>query len=94
MFDTSKKERIHIEEMIDSALEDPKGLADHIQSLLLEVGIDPNLETILSFVNGVIFGVVGKNIRQWEKANETNYVSIMERRSWELRQAIIKAMNQ
>lgn len=48
--------RTMIEKMIDSWMKDPKVTEETYRFILKEQGIKPNLETVLSFIAGIILG--------------------------------------
>ncbi len=53
-----RKARALLEKMIDGILENPKEREDIYSYVLSEQGIEPNLETILSFIMGFLTGVL------------------------------------
>jgi hypothetical protein len=77
--------RIKIEKAIDSFLESPSEYEDHFKSALTTLGINPDQDTILAFICGYILGrdEFSKNF-DWGE-----YLDIMQRRTWELRQAFM-----
>ena len=48
--------RTMIEKMIDSWMKDPKVTEETYRFILEKQGIEPNLETVLSFIAGIIYG--------------------------------------
>lgn len=55
MSELDEKTRLYIEKSIDIALTDPN-LEAEVKKYLLNMGIDPRLETMLSFITGTVFG--------------------------------------
>ena len=99
-----KDTRIFIEEAIDDALADPNIISE-FKRYLLEMGIEPNLETILSYITGMIMGLaIGQlpiiRIKQGKpikipKDERTFFLSaaseLLTRRAMELRQHLVKS---
>jgi len=77
--------RTKIEKAIDSFLESPSEYEDHFKSALITLGIEPDLDTILAFICGYILGR-----DEFSKSFDWGeYLEIMKRRAWELRQAFV-----
>ena len=92
--------RMIIENDIDGVLEDPVENEQEFKKALAKMGIDPNLETVLSFVSGFLVGQGLINIHNTLKlkkdseefAEQLNALEqLISRRAWELRDAMIKA---
>ena len=71
------------------------GLEESIRSVLREQGIEPNLEIVLSYIAGNIFGLAmawyaSKYQRQMNEDEGTAVLRFTKRRAYELREAFIK----
>ena len=86
--------RAALEESIDNFLEDAEG-SEKIISIILEAqGIEPNLETLLSFIVGNAWGLMiafytTRYQRGMNDDESKDFIQVMKRRAWELRQAFI-----
>ena len=96
--------RLLIEEIIDKYLKDPNAQTD-TKETLVEMGIQPNLETTLSLITGQILGVSmgmwlvkrlrdGKSINPPDEDDSNIFareaVELITRRAMELRQHFVK----
>ncbi|GAH37057.1 unnamed protein product [marine sediment metagenome] len=89
--------RLFIEEAIDKCLSKPLEEYETRSKQLASIGIEPNLETVLSYISGLIMGVV-VTYTLVEKVNDAEvktYIKstreLLERRAWELREAFSRA---
>ena len=94
MVDLDNDARIAVERSIDTMIKDAKNIDENYKGILIAQGIEPNLETLLSFINGFIFGIVnGIYLLKYKRvliSEETiELVNLLKRRGWELRQAIV-----
>ena len=85
-----------LESNIDDVLKSPSVFEDTSKIMLQVLGIEPNLETTLSivsgFLNGLIFGYYQiKEHRGMNEQEMLDFLTIMKRRVWEMRQAFIEA---
>jgi len=91
-----KELRSALEETIDNFLNDAERSERHVSDILREQGIEPNLETVLSYIAGIIMGWAMASYavtrRKAMNTDEGNAVlTFMKRRAYELREAFIKA---
>ena len=89
-----KDARNIIETNLDTFLKHPKETEMAIRSSLIKQGIEPNLETVLAFLNGLMVGILrGYYIIKFQKNptpdEEMEYYEILKRRAMELRSAFI-----
>ena len=89
-----KEARSNIEDTVDLLLKDPKKYEVSYSEALKKLGIEPSLETVLSFSSGYILGLTAGHIisryKRIMKIEEvTEFLNLMKRRAWELRQAFI-----
>ncbi|MFH0748674.1 MAG: hypothetical protein V1915_01975 [Candidatus Bathyarchaeota archaeon] len=88
--------RTVVEKNVDSIIKDPEKSEKRFSLFLTIQGIEHNLETILSFINGLLFGMandmnVVKNHRSIESEEEVlELMNLLKRRAWEMRQVFIK----
>ena len=87
--------RLALEKTIDRHINDPKSIEKELSSILIIQGIEPNLETNLSFLFGIFYGMTisyyaSKYSRYMYEAETSNFLEIIKIRSWELRQAIMR----
>lgn len=83
-----------VEEEIDNILKSPKETEEDARFVLTLQGIEPNLETVLSSITGMILGRVMQVYRLIYKRKMTpdeliELVELLKRRAFELRQAFI-----
>ncbi len=87
--------RAAVEKNVESIIKNPKKAETMFSLFLTAQGIEPNLETILSFINGLLFGMTNdmtviKYHRSLESEEEIiEIVNLLKRRAWEMRQAFI-----
>ena len=86
--------RIVVEKNIDSMINTPKETEETYRFIIGDQGIEPNLETILSFVTGMLMGVVdgfyySKYKRLMDNDERNELLELLKRRAFELRQAFI-----
>ena len=86
--------RVKLEEFLDIILSDRDKFKKSFSIVLEDQGIEANLETILSFIAGDTFGVTTgmyhiKHERSMNVDEMSDYLQILKRRAWELRQAFI-----
>lgn len=89
-----KDVRIKLEKEVDSILKDPKWVEETFSSALRAQGIEPNLETILSFITGLLVGIADgvyflKFSRSMNSDEIVELVELLKRRAFEIRQAFI-----
>jgi len=94
MADFLKEARLSIEKNFDAIIKDPRLSEEKFSAILRIQGIEPNLEALLSFISGMLFGttdamyVIMKNRHMnYEEVIEFN--KLLKRRAWEMRQAFI-----
>ena len=86
--------RSYLESNIDMMLSDPDWWERNISNLLQRQGIEATLETILSYISGMLGGHVDGFYQSHYSRKITNdewleFDQIMKRRAWEIRQAFI-----
>jgi len=89
-----EKTRLWIETSIDEILENKEKYEKSTRIALRAQGIQPNLETVLSFITGtacgLIFGYYRVKYNRDPSENETiELLQILKRRSSELREAFV-----
>jgi hypothetical protein len=90
-----KDARNIIETNLDTFLKHPKETEMTIRSSLIKQGIEPNLETVLAFLNGLMVGILrGYYIIKVKRSptpdEEMEYYEVLKRRAMELRSAFIE----
>ena len=85
--------RTMIERMSDSWMKDPKATEETYRFILEKQGIEPNLETVLSFIAGIIVGASDgaysiKYNRLMNVDERKELTDLMNRRIFEIRQAL------
>lgn len=88
-----KKLRLAIEETIDNLLKE--GTEENVRSILIEQGIEPTLETVLSHIAGTIFGLAnGYYAAGYKRPMNTDegmeLLKFIKRRVYELREEFVK----
>ena len=88
--------RIIVESNIDIIIKEAKKSEEFHRLILMEQGIEPNLETILSYITGFLSGIVAgfylhKYKRNMNSNEEKELLKLMKRRAWELREVFINA---
>ncbi len=87
----SAPERGNVEAAIDAFLEDPSGFTSKIESDLRKIGIEPSIDAVLSMFFGVLLGLSSATQKESElRGHMEALLPLLERRGWEMRQAIIK----
>jgi len=86
--------RIALEKNIDSILKDPEDHEKTWRSMLIGQGIEPNLETVLSFLIGDLYGLVWgyyifRHARDMNIEEHKDLIAVLRRRAFELREAFI-----
>ena len=86
--------RAVLEKNIDSVLEKPEEREEIYSSTLKEHGIEPNLETILSFITGFLTGLMAQfyvsKYGRFLNADEIGELTeLMKRRAFEIRMAFM-----
>jgi len=86
--------RVALEEAFDSFIREPKKYEKGFSTLLRMVGIEPNLDSILSFISGCMYGCMIAYYRNSYRRSPTKeeyraFNEWIKRRAWELRQAFI-----
>jgi len=94
MGDLDNDARIAVEKSTDKMIKDAKNIDENYKSILIAQGIEPNLETLLSFINGFIFGIVSgiylfKHKRALNSEETIELINLLKKRTFKLRQAII-----
>ena len=87
--------RLALENFIDQVLKDPEQYEALIKIVLRSQGIEPTLDSCLSLVAGYSLGGVISFYavtlkREMNDDEINNYVQLMKRRAWEIRQAFIE----
>ena len=90
-----KDARVVLETNIDYVLKDPSGWEKTVKYSLSQSGIEADLEQVLAFTAGDLFGIFYLFIMQKMNRKPTpkefdEFSDIMKRRAWEIRQALIK----
>jgi len=88
-----RKIRAAFEEAIDNFIKEPDS-EENISVILQAQGIEPNLETVLSFIAGTAWGLVQgyyvtRHGRMMKTEENEEFIQLMKRRAWELRQAFL-----
>lgn len=96
MKDLDDEVRILVEKNIDAIIKKPKEIEEAYRFILREQGIQPNLETILSFITGMLAGIADSFYRfKYERLTNLDekdeLIELLKRRAFELRQAFIGA---
>lgn len=92
----SAERRGKLEQMFDTILEDPEKYENLGRQALVAFGVEPNLETVLAFMSGLYFLMVGakyaakEDLTDEEKKEVQEMFDVIKRRSWEIRDAMIK----
>jgi hypothetical protein len=99
MVEIDERIRGLLEKRIDEILKQPKSFFDIYTEFLEAVGIEPNLETILSLEMGYIYGVINGaynmiHNRTMTQEEFSELTRILNLRAYEIRIAIIKARSQ
>jgi len=86
--------RLAVEKIVDEILKDPEVSLQAYSSGLMEVGIQPGLETILAFIAGMLYGIAGgiyakKYNRIMTKEEFREFFDLLGRRAWELRREFV-----
>lgn len=85
-----------VETNVDNVLKDPKRYEKIFGTFLLMTGIEPNLETLLSYLIGYWVGLVDSyffiKYRRFMNVDQRDeLIKILKRRAWELRQAFMRS---
>lgn len=94
MKDLDPDERSLLEEAIDKILKNPEKTEEDVRWVLRTQGIEPNLETVLSFITGVIYGGLSifhqfKYKRDLNPDEQAESIQLLKRRAFEMRQVFI-----
>lgn len=87
------------EMLMDNYLDDPLYSYNWVEHWLAFQGIEPTLETVLSHISGVVYGImVGKEVTtlkgdEFEEYRAEIY-TLIARRAWELQEAFSKTKSQ
>lgn len=86
--------RSMLEEMVDSILKRPKDTESGFRSYLKAIGIEADLEAVLSFIAGYLYGSLrawtGVSYRRAPNAEELNeFISLIRRRASEIREVFL-----
>ncbi len=89
--------RVEFEKFIDKIEKDPETYHQTVKNSLYIFGIEPDLDSILSYISGAAwtnFEWHNKylNIEITDEI-ENEFIEIMRRRAWELRQVFIRLRN-
>jgi len=87
--------RLTIEKLVDKILKEPEEFYKAGSLGLMEMGIQPSLETVLAFITGMLFGVttetyIEKHKRFLKKKEFEELFDVLTRRAWEMRQEFMK----
>ena len=86
--------RLNFERFIDRILENPTIEEEKAREILIEMGIEPNLEIVLSFIIGYgLASAVWHSARKFREPRNQDIRGIRElfkRRAWEIRETFIK----
>lgn len=90
----TKEARLLVERNIDSIIKDPKSYEEWFSDILREMGIELNLETMVSFSSGFVVGMIQefyyKTLNRSVNHEETTELyEIMKRRAFEIRMALM-----
>jgi hypothetical protein len=90
-----KEVRQIIERNIDNAIKFPKEHEKGYRDYVSKLGIEPNLETMLSYFSGLLLGLCSayylyKKNREVTKEEIDEFHDLMKRRVWELRQTLLE----
>ena len=94
MKDLDEDARIMVEKNIDIVIKEPKKYEEAFRSILKVQGIEPNLETILSFIIGLLAGMAdGIYVFKYERTTNADekkeLMELLNRRAFEMRQAFV-----
>jgi hypothetical protein len=86
--------RVMVEQIIDNIMQDPIVAEETYRFILKKQGIEPNLETILSFITGLLNGAVEgfytfTHERLLNSDERNRLAELLKRRAFELRQAFM-----
>jgi len=88
-----KNIRSLLEQSVDNFISDAHEMETQARDRILKLGIEPNLETVLSYLCGLLMGlVVTKSVEKHgslRKQDEHGATELLKRRAWELRQVFI-----
>lgn len=85
--------RLNLEKAIDELLSQPMIIEERARTYLIEMGIEPSLETVLSYICGGLMGLVTASSTgrhgSIRDQNIEGAITLLKRRAWELRRAFI-----
>jgi len=87
--------RMMLEKNIDTVIDNPEGTELSYRSMLTFQGIEPNLETVLSYLVGMLIGAadgsyVAYHQRLMSSDERMKVLELLKRRAFELRQAFLR----
>ncbi|MEM2111738.1 MAG: hypothetical protein QXX08_07660 [Candidatus Bathyarchaeia archaeon] len=87
--------RMILEDEIDRALKEPQTIERAYKIFLRAIGIEPELDTILSFMVGVVYGrtadIYALKYKRWPSQEElSEFIPLLKRRVAELRESFFK----
>ena len=87
--------RVEFETFMDDTIEDATDVMEWATSTLVQMGIEPDLDSIISYISGYTWGQClwhHKSLRiEVTEEIEQEFMKIMSRRAWELREAILRS---
>lgn len=94
MVELDEDVRMWLEKEVDKVIKDPKRIEGFYSVILKGQGIEPNLETLLSFLTGALTGYiqamyVAKYDREPTSEERLELVKLLKRRAFEMRTAFV-----
>ena len=87
--------RAGVEYTVDMIIKEPKEFENQFSDVLRQQGIEPNLETVLSFFTGMMYGFVVSyysakfNRSSLTQEERSGLIELLKRRAFEIRQAVV-----
>jgi pentatricopeptide repeat protein len=84
------KEKDALERTVNDFIKSPKDFEEGISKDLIALGIEPSVDTVLSMYCGIVFGLFSHGHLDEAREFIDEMMPVLERKAWEIRQAIIK----
>ena len=84
------KEKDALERAVNDFIKNTKAFEEGISKDLITLGIEPSVDTVLSMYCGMIVGLFSHSHLDEAREFIDEMMPILERKAWEIRQAIIK----
>lgn len=94
MLELDNEARVAVEKNVDAIIMDAQLMEEAFIHTLSMQGIEPNLETLLSFICGGLYGLINgiyhvKHGRSLSSDEAKEVDQLIKRRAWEVRQAFM-----